>query len=115
MVAENETESSTLILKPSEEKEILDRMYNGFCKALVLGVAYSASIGGIGMLTGTGPNLIIVNQAAELYNFSVNFVNWATFATPLSIIMTFVCWGMLTWYFLMDKGKFKFEFKKRLV
>ena len=88
----------------AEEKEIMDRMYNNLCKALMLGIAYCSSIGGVGMLTGTGPNLISVNFAMDNYDYSINFVNWAAFATPLSILMTMVAWGFLTFFFLMDKG-----------
>ena len=50
-----------------EEAVILNRMHNGLCKALMLGIAYCASIGGVGMLTGTGPNLI----SAGLANLTV--------------------------------------------
>jgi len=82
-------------------------MYNGLCKALLLGIAYCASIGGVGMLTGTGPNLISVNFAMERYGYSINFVNWAAFATLLSIGMTIAAWAVLTFTFLMDKGMLK--------
>ena len=99
----NDEENSKL-LNRSDEREILNRMYNGLCKALLLGIAYCASIGGIGMLTGTGPNLITANQAMDKYSYSINFVNWAAYATPLSILMTFVAWGTLSFFFLMDKG-----------
>lgn len=57
--------------------------------ALLLGVAYSASIGGIATLVGTPPNLsftrifsIIFPQAPE-----ISFINWFIFALPLSIIL----------------------------
>ena len=113
-------ESSVLIEKDQkqEESEILDKMHNGLCKALMLGIAYCASIGGVGMLTGTGPNLISANQAMDKYGFSINFVNWASFATPLSITMTAIAWVILVWMFLLVEGKFvyycsqEFETKK---
>ena len=100
-------ESSVLIEKEEsgEEAQILDKMHNGLCKALMLGIAYCASIGGVGMLTGTGPNLISANQAMDKYGFSINFVNWASFATPLSITMTAVAWVVLVWMFLLVEGE----------
>merc|ERR1712130_875606 len=107
-------EDSQLLDKGNaEEKEILSRMHNGLCKALMLGIAYCASIGGTGMLTGTGPNLIIVNQAAELYDFSINFVNWASFATPVAIVMTIIAWCLLVFTFLMVKGREKVDSAKQ--
>ena len=70
----------------------------------MLGIAYCASIGGVGMLTGTGPNLIAAQAADERYKFSVNFVNWASFATPLSVLMTIITWVVLVFVFLRDSG-----------
>ena len=74
------------------------------CKALMLGIAYCASIGGVGMLTGTGPNLIAAQAADDRYKFSINFVNWASFATPLSVLMTLITWVVLVFVFLRDSG-----------
>jgi len=76
----------------------------GLCKALMLGIAYCASIGGVGMLTGTGPNLIAAQAADDRYKFSINFVNWASFATPLSVLMTLITWVVLVFVFLRDSG-----------
>lgn len=60
-----------------------------FKVALLLGIAYSASIGGIATLVGTPPNLsftrifsIIFPQAPE-----INFVHWLIFALPLTFIL----------------------------
>ena len=104
-------EDSQLLEKGnSEEKEILSRMHNGLCKALMLGIAYCASIGGVGMLTGTGPNLIAVAQADTRYSFSINFVNWAAFATPLCILMTLIAWALLVWMFLRVEGTLQINF-----
>ena len=40
-----------------------DKRFNKLAKSLMLGVAYSANIGGTGTLTGTGPNIILAGQA----------------------------------------------------
>ena len=40
-----------------------DETFNRLCKGLMLGVTYSANIGGIGTLTGTGPNLLLRENA----------------------------------------------------
>ena len=78
----------------------------------MLGIAFCASIGGTGMLTGTGPNLISVNQAMQQYGESVTFVKWSLYATPACIVMTIICWGVLTYMFLMDKDRNKIDTSK---
>jgi len=88
-------------------------MYNGLCKALMLGIAFCASIGGTGMLTGTGPNLIVVNQADAKYKESITFVKWATFATPTCLIMTVIAWALLVFVFLCDKDRNKVNNEKQ--
>ena len=53
-------------------------------KALVLGVAYAANIGGMATLTGTGPNLILAGDLAALYPAApgLSFAAWLAFAFP---------------------------------
>jgi len=68
---------------------------------LLLGIAYSASIGGIATLVGTPPNLsftrifsIMFPQAPE-----INFVSWFIFALPLSIVLfAFIYFWLLYLY-----------------
>lgn len=67
---------------------------------LLLGVAYSASIGGIATLVGTPPNLsfarifqIMFPEAPE-----VSFASWFIFALPITIIFFIITWSYL--YFL---------------
>ena len=45
-----------------------------FGKALMLGIAYSASIGGIATLIGTPPNLVLAGVISETYGYEINFL-----------------------------------------
>lgn len=72
-----------------------------FKLALLLGIAYSASIGGIATLVGTPPNLsftrifsIIFPEAPE-----INFVNWLIFALPLTVILFVVIFFWLRYLY----------------
>ena len=47
-----------------------------FGKALMLGIAYSASIGGIATLIGTPPNLVLAGVISETYGYEINFLQW---------------------------------------
>ncbi len=67
-----------------------------FGKALMLGIGYSASIGGIATLIGTPPNLVLAGVVQEIYGIEITFVQWLVFGLPISIILLFVCWLYLT-------------------
>ncbi|WP_298343097.1 DASS family sodium-coupled anion symporter [uncultured Algibacter sp.] len=76
-----------------------------FGKALMLAIAYSASIGGIATLIGTPPNLVLAGIVSETYGYEITFSQWFIFGFPISIILLFICWKYLT--------KFAFIFKQK--
>lgn len=67
-----------------------------FGKALMLAIAYSASIGGISTLIGTPPNLVMAGIIKETYGVAISFSQWFAFAAPLSLLMLLICWYYLT-------------------
>ena len=67
-----------------------------FGKALMLAIAYSASIGGIATLIGTPPNLVLAGVLEEMYGIELTFGQWFIFGLPISIILLFLCWQYLT-------------------
>ncbi|MBI4481472.1 MAG: DASS family sodium-coupled anion symporter [Acidobacteria bacterium] len=69
-----------------------------FGAALVLGVAYAASIGGIGTLVGTFPNVIFAGMARSLFPEAprIGFLQWMLLGVP--VVLVFV---PLTWAFLI--------------
>lgn len=67
-----------------------------FGKALMLAIAYSASIGGIATLIGTPPNLVLAGVVAETYGYEITFSQWFIFGFPIAIILLFICWKYLT-------------------
>ena len=67
-----------------------------FGKALMLGIAYSASIGGISTLIGTPPNLILAGVVEEIFGYEITFSTWFKFGFPISLILLFLCWKYLT-------------------
>lgn len=79
-----------------------------FGKVLMLGIAYSASIGGMGTLIGTPPNLVLAGVVSEIYGFEIGFTDWMIFATPLAISLLVLCWFYLV-NFSFDLKLFKFE------
>jgi sodium-dependent dicarboxylate transporter 2/3/5 len=67
-----------------------------FGTALMLGIAYAASIGGVATLIGTPPNAILAGLVEKTYGISIGFAQWMLFAFPLAVVML-----LLTWYFLV--------------
>jgi sodium-dependent dicarboxylate transporter 2/3/5 len=77
-----------------------------FGKALMLAIAYSASIGGMATLIGTPPNLVFAGIMKESYGIKISFFQWFKFGLPLSLLLLSICWVYLT------KISYKFEQKK---
>ncbi|XP_029656291.1 solute carrier family 13 member 5-like [Octopus sinensis] len=70
------------------------------CKAVCLSIAYSANVGGMGTLTGTGPNLVMKGQSDLFFSEvglppPVTFANWMLFGIPLSFINLIFIWFWL--------------------
>ena len=68
---------------------------SNFGKVLMLGIAYSASIGGFATIYGTPPNLILLSNIEEYFNLSIDFSSWFIMAFPLSCMLLFICWYYL--------------------
>ena len=68
---------------------------SNFGKVLMLGIAYSASIGGFATIYGTPPNLILLANIEEYFNLSIDFFSWFIMAFPLSCMLLFICWYYL--------------------
>jgi len=64
--------------------------------SLLLGIAYAASIGGMSTLVGTAPNIIFVGFMQETYGLEISFIDWMKLGVPLSAIMLFASWYVIT-------------------
>lgn len=64
--------------------------------ALMLGIAYSASIGGIATLIGTPPNAVLAVAASELLGYDIGFVEWMGVGLPVVLVMLPLTWFLLT-------------------
>jgi sodium-dependent dicarboxylate transporter 2/3/5 len=67
-----------------------------FGKAVLLGIAYSASIGGIATLIGTPPNALLAAYLSKSYGMQISFADWMILGVPLALTMLIVCWLWLT-------------------
>ncbi len=76
-------------------RQVGDQSASGFSVALMLGIAYAASIGGVATLIGTPPNAIFAGAARELLGEDVSFARWMTIGLPISCVMLCGCWLLL--------------------
>ncbi|MBR9989215.1 MAG: DASS family sodium-coupled anion symporter [Gemmatimonadetes bacterium] len=67
-----------------------------FAIALMLGIAYAASIGGLATLIGTPPNALLAAFMRETYDVEIGFAQWMLIGLPLVIVALPVTWVVLT-------------------
>ena len=96
-----------------EEKEL-----NKYTVGLLLGVAYSASIGGVATLVGTPPNLSFARIFQIMFPSApeISFSTWFIYALPISITFFIITWIYLFALYSPKKsfGKLKnIDFKKQ--
>ena len=71
--------------------------------ALLLGVAYAASVGGMGTPVGTPPNVIFMGAYDEIVGKEISFLEWMKIGLPVVVVMIPIIWLWLTRG--LDKGK----------
>ena len=76
--------------------EVSEESRKNFQIAMLLGVAYSASIGGLATLIGTPPNALLVGYLADNYGIEISFARWMAVGIPVSFIMLPCAWYLLT-------------------
>jgi sodium-dependent dicarboxylate transporter 2/3/5 len=67
-----------------------------FGVALLLAVAWSASIGGLGTLLGSPPNAIVAGYISTELDRDIGFVEWMALGVPLVIVFLAVAWWVIT-------------------
>ena len=72
-----------------------------FGLALMLAIAYAASVGGTGSLIGTPPNMVFAGVFAKTFPDypEIDFLEWMKIGTPIVIIILPIIWIYVTKYF----------------
>lgn len=63
-----------------------------FAVALMLGIAYACSIGGVGTIIGTPPNTVLVGVVETTFGQTITFAQWMAFGIPFVVVMLGICW-----------------------
>ena len=72
------------------------REHERFATALLLGIAYAASIGGISTLIGTPPNALLAAYLRENHDVHIGFGQWMLIGVPVSATVLLFTWWWLT-------------------
>lgn len=69
---------------------------DGFAPALLLGIAYGASVGGLATLIGTPPNALLAAFMQRNHGVEIGFAQWMVVGVPLVAVMLVLTWLILT-------------------
>jgi len=94
-----------IVTQLRDNPDTIENENQTFGKAIMLGIAYSASIGGVATLIGTPPNLVLAGVVEESFGYEITFSQWFKFGFPISVVLLFLCWKYLT--------SFAFKFKQK--
>ena len=96
----------SLILVVRETMDSLSaKAQQDFETAMLLGLAYGATLGGMTTLVGTPPNAFMAGFMQSNYGVEIDFARWMLVGIPLAVIMLPACWLVLT------RLLFKVDFK----
>ena len=104
--------STTLMMLPvalsvasivSPDADGSDSNAANFGKAIVLCVAYAATIGGLGTIVGTATNALVAGFMQQNYGETISFAQWLAFGIPTVILLLPLAWLALV--------KFAFPFR----
>ena len=86
----------SVIAQLNDHPDTIKNENKTFGKALMLGIAYSASAGGIATLIGTPPNMILAGFVNDNFGVEISFFQWIKIGLPISIVLLFFIWLYLT-------------------
>jgi sodium-dependent dicarboxylate transporter 2/3/5 len=86
------------IIEEMKEVKNSKKFLSKFAVALMLGIAYSADIGGMATLIGTPPNMVFMEMYHELFPDlpKVGFAQWMMMGLPVAITFLFTGWLLMT-------------------
>ncbi|MEC9375777.1 MAG: DASS family sodium-coupled anion symporter [Pseudomonadota bacterium] len=83
------------MLKDSDSSKSF-KVSKNFSICLLLGIAYASSIGGMGTIIGTTPNVFVVSFIREQLDREISFLEWMSFAVPIVLLLVPLTWLWLT-------------------
>jgi len=93
------------LINETDEFILGEKNKSRFAAAILLGLAFSATIGGMATPVGTPPNMYFFKAYKEAFpNLNdLNFLKWASLGFPLSVIFLLCTFFVLRFYYLRQK------------
>lgn len=82
--------------RPGHIDFIADENVRRFGVCLMLAIAWSASMGGLGTLLGSPPNAIIAGYASDELGITIGFLDWMLVGVPLAACFILIGWFLMT-------------------
>lgn len=98
-----------IMLGTLENLKIKDRYLTS---VLLLGLAYSASIGGLGTPIGSPPNIIAIGMLRDLAQVNVSFLLWTLMGVPFVIVFLLLMFKYISRFLPSNLKKFDNTFIK---
>jgi sodium-dependent dicarboxylate transporter 2/3/5 len=88
-----------------EAKPHIAKNDHRFASALLLGLAFSATIGGMATPVGTPPNMFFFKEYKQAFPASndLSFLKWSYIGYPISLTFLLFTFAVLNYYFLRNK------------
>jgi sodium-dependent dicarboxylate transporter 2/3/5 len=95
--------ATTMLMLPLAMSVIATTNHPSFSKSLLIGIAYAASIGGMGTLVGTAPNIYFAGYLKE-NGMEIGFREWMFIAMPVVFVLLIGCWIWMVWILWPMRG-----------
>ncbi|PAF49660.1 carboxylate transporter [Helicobacter sp. 13S00401-1] len=89
----------------TEVKKRTSAIRTNFGISLMLGIAYSASIGSLATIIGTPPNALLIAYMKNELGVDIGFGQWMLVGLPIAILMLIACWLLLVFVFFKPEIK----------
>jgi len=97
--------SVMLAMKPQDHRE----MPPTYAAALMLIVAYGASIGGLFTPIGTPPNLIGLGLLEQATGHSVSFIGWIARVLPIALVVLLIMMAYMAFLFRHERARLRYD------
>ncbi len=102
------------LLSENPDQLIKDKRMRNFSVSIMLGIAYSANIGGTATIIGTPPTVVFAGFMEETFDYTVSFANWMLLGFPFAVLMVLLTYFVIT-RFLYPNGLGEFKGAKEVI